>query len=456
MKKQAVFIYEISTCNRRKLDGYKLYEYFTKNNYRIVNNPKLADFIILITCAYSNKHNELSLEMTKKFLEYNAELIVVGCLPNIDKENLRNIFEGKTIGTNELEKIDDFFPKNKLKFSDLKDANSPWENVDEYESIISLKKMLKNSQTATKLQNGLSNYLEKKFLHKKSANYHETVFNYITAKYVKEKWNPNYSIYKDAYFIRPSWGCLSNCSYCVIKNAIGPLKSKSLDVVITEFRNGLNLKYNNFIFDADDIGAYGIDIGTTLSELLDKITDIPGDYKIHIRNINPVWIVKYANGLEKVIRKNKIKGIGCSIQSGNPRILKLMQRYSDTEKIKDAFFKLFESCPDLILGTECISGFPTETMYEFTETLDFIKEIDFSLGYIFPFSCRSGTAAEKINPKIPDNEISYRMRYARKYLKKIGYNNSFIKNYKILLFTKDSPEFQIDNQTKIFCLSTLD
>jgi tRNA A37 methylthiotransferase MiaB len=319
-----------------------------------------------------------------------------------------------------------------------------------------LKKVFKKSQTANKLQDTLSNYLEKKLLHKKSTNYHESIFNYISAKYIKEKWNPNYKIYKDAYFIRPSWGCLSNCSYCVIKNAIGPLKSKSLDTVITEFKNGLNLKYDNFILDADDTGAYGIDIGATFPELLDKITDIPSDYKIYIRNIHPVWIVKYIDELENILRKNKIKGIGCSIQSGNTRILKLMQRYPDTEKIMEAFYKLFENYPDLILATECINGFPTETKDEFEDTLDFIEKVDFSFGYIFPFSCRSGTGAEKLNPKIPDDEISHRMGYARKYLKKIGYSTSFIKNYKILLFTKDSSDFEIDDHTKLFCLSTID
>ena len=62
-----------------------------------------------------------------------------------------------------------------------------------------------------------------------------------------------------------------------------------------------------------------------------------------------------------------------------------MNHYSDTEKIKEAFYKLFKACSDLILATECINGFQTETREEFKETLNFIKEINFSLGLSYLF-----------------------------------------------------------------------
>lgn len=456
MKKQAIFIYEISTCNRRKLDGSKLYEYFLKNNHKIVHSPREADIIILITCAYSNRHAELSLQMTKKFLEYNAELIVTGCLPNIEPENLKKIFDGKTISTKDLEKIDELFPQNKVKFSEITDANILWENINEYKSVMALKTIFEKSHSLQMLQKRISNYFEKNLLQKESLNYHDYIINYLSARYIKEKWNPNFRLNEDAYFIKSSEGCLGNCSYCVIKNAIGPLRSKSLDTIVAEFKNGLNLKYKNFIFDADDVGAYGIDTGSNFSELLDKITNISGDYKIFIRNIHPIWVVKYIDHLEELLKKDKIRGIGCSIQSGNQRILQLMRRFSDTEKMKDAFYKLHEASTDILLATECINGFPTETREEFKETLDFIKEVDFDLGYIFPFSSRPGSIADQLEPKIEHDEILVRMKYAKEFLGKIGYNNSFLKNHKILFFSKTSRLLKLDDGAKSFCLSTID
>ena len=156
------------------------------------------------------------------------------------------------------------------------------------------------------------------------------------------------------------------------------------------------------------------------------------------------------------MKKGKIQGFGCSIQSGNPRVLKLMQRYSDTEKITNTFYDLLDSYPNLIFATECINGFPTETKEEFKNTLDFIKDVNFSLGYIFPFSCRPDTIAEKLEPKVTNDEILSRMKYAKHYLKDIGYNTSILKNYNILIFYKPSLTFKVDNRTKSFCLSTID
>ena len=452
MGRQTVFIYEVSTCNRRKLDAFKLSRYFVKNNCQIVDDPTKADIIILITCAYSAEHANQSLQMVNRFLGYDAELIVGGCLPAIEEERLRELFNGKTIVTSELEKIDEFFPENRVSFANIEDANTLWENINKHKLIKIFEKFFGKLLPLQRLFDTFSRCLTN-LLYDGAINYQKIIKNHLFAKYIKKRWFSSIRLYEDVFYIRPAWGCLGNCSYCVIKKAIGSIRSKPLDTIISEFKNGLKSEYKNFVLDADDLGAYGIDIGSNLPELLDKLTSIPGDYKIHIRNIHPVWVVKYIDPLESILKRNKIQGFGSSIQSGNPRILKLMHRFSDVKKMEEAFCRLREACPDLMLVTECINGFPTETREEFKETLDFIKEIDFSLGYIFPFSSRPGTFAESLEPKISNDEIILRMKYAKRYLRKAGYNTLFLKRHNIMVFSKKFST--LDEGAKSFCLSTI-
>jgi tRNA A37 methylthiotransferase MiaB len=456
MNKRKIFIYGILTCNRRKLDAQRIQMYFLKNNYEIVSNPKDSDIIILSCCSYSNKNANDSFALTKKFLDYNAELIVTGCFPETDKEELKKIFNGETISTSSLNKIDEIFPENKVKFSDIEDANIPLENINEHVLLSKLKRNFGKSKSMEKIFHSISGSILNNLIKDDSVDCHKTIVNYGYYKYFKEHIQPNLTVHKDSYFIRPSWGCLGNCSYCAIKNAIGPLESKSFDKIIFEFNKGLNQGYKSFIFDADDLGAYGKDIGSNSAEMFDKITDIPGDYMIHLRYIQPIWIVKYINEFEKVFRKGKIASLGSALQSGNSRILKLMHRFSDIEKIKDSFSKIKNAYPDLFIATEFINGFPTETFEELKDSLNIIKEIGFDWGYIIPFSCRPGTKAEKIEPKIPKEETLNRMKFVKEYLKKLGYNSSKIKNYNILTFSKISSNLIFDKDTKSFCFSTIE
>jgi len=456
MKKKRIFICEVLTCNRRKLDAFKIRKYFSLNKYQVIQNPKDSDIILLVTCAYSNNHARTSLDTVKKFLDYDAELIVIGCLPEIEKEELAKIFSGKTISTKELDRIDELFSENEIKFDEIDDANFPLENSNEYILISDLKKVFGKSQVPKKIIGSFLELLLKNMVKCESANCHRNIINYSYFKYFKERMQPSLTYHQNSYFIRPSWGCLGSCSYCVIKKAIGPLKSKPLDTIINEFNKGLRFGYNNFIFDADDLGAYGMDNDTNFAEMLDRVTDIPGDYSVHLRYIHPTWLVKYGESFEKALKKGKIKSLGSAIQSGNPRILKHMNRFYDVGKVKNTFSRIKESYPNIMIATECINGFPTETKEEFEDTLNFIKEIGFNWGFIFPFSSRPGSGAWDLEPKVPKKEILNRMKYAKRHLKTVGYKSSFFKNHNILVFSAISSNVKFDEGTKSFCFSTVE
>ena len=420
-------------CDLRLLDATKITQYLKANGYKIVNKPKDADSIIFITCSFSSVQGESALSKIELFQKsYDAELIVGGCLPDIYPEKLSKIFKGRTISTKDLdehpEKLDEFFSKNKIKFADIKDVNIPHMPVYGSNKIASLNK----SKPIVSFKNLLSNSKLLKKIYFRSKRH--LVTNLFDLRSMLNK----YLRYGKYYEIRISWGCPGNCSYCVIKRAVGKLKSKPLDECLNEFKKGLQEGYKFFVLNADDTGAYGLDINSDFPELLDKITRIDGDYEITILDLNPRWIVKYIDKFEEILKRNKIKRLEIPIQSGSKRILKLMRRFSDVEKVKESLMRLKKADENIILATHQILGFPSETMDDLEKTLSMICDIAFDEGYVFSFSSSGDSDADKIKPKLSEEEISERLDWSIKYLKRKGFDslkashmNSFVfkKNY---------------------------
>lgn len=417
MEKKKVFVYS-DICPRRRLDARRTSEYFSKNNYSIINNPRKADIIVFFTCALSDKHVKNALNRIKKFQKLKARLIVTGCLPEIEKEQLNKIFKGEQISTKDLDKIDKLFPESEIKFEKNCTANIVWNNLDETDLFGFFKKILKKSKLAAGAYIKTKDHVLKHILGENSPFYNSLIGN--------------------PYLIMISRGCFGNCSYCAIKKAVGPLKSKPLEHCLEEFKNGLEKGYKKFYIVGDDAGAYGMDIGETFPNLLDKITDIPDDYKIQLMDLNPRWVVKYADKLKQILKKDKIKTILVPIQSGSSRILKLMNRFSDVEVLKKILLCFKEIDPDLVLVTHIMVGFPAEAKEEFEKSIEFVKQVGFNTGLLIPFSCKSGTEAEKIEPNISKKEISRRLKYAKKTLKKDGYN--------VIYFSKPRHFFIFDRE----------
>ncbi|KYK21974.1 hypothetical protein AYK24_02935 [Thermoplasmatales archaeon SG8-52-4] len=415
-----VFIYG-KVCERRNLDAEKISLYFKKNNYDIVNKPRDADIIILVTCAALKYRTDFALTKIKELQKYKAELIVAGCLPDIKKEEVDNIFNGKLLPIKNLEIIDNFFPKNKIKFNQINDQNILFDNIDESHLSDAFKKILKQFPY---LKNTYVNILDIIY---KSLYDEKLAFYRMSTK-------------KPLYHIRTSWGCLGNCSYCAIKRATGSLRSKPLIQCVNELKNGLDKGYKNFILLGSDVGAYGLDSNSNFPELLSSMIKINGDFTLYIDSLNPHWIIKYIDDLEKIIKRGKINSLEIPIQSGNNRILKLMHRFSDVEKMKEVLLRLKKAYPNLLIRTHVIIGFPTETDEEFKETLSFIKAIDINAGLLYPFSSHQDTIAEKIEPKISQNEIIRRLEYAKANLKDEGYH----------IYPKSSGHFFLFEKKKSF------
>ena len=382
IKKQKVFVFA-SSCYKRHLDVDKLEKYFKKNNWEVIDKPKKADVVIYNTCALLKEKEDESIEYIRKFKKYKkAKLIVAGCFPAINEKRLRKYFDGPTLTPSSLNRIDQIFKFNKIKFKDVEDGN----------------------------------IVKRKIIFSKQLLRYYLIFIYNLKLKIKE-FLKNLLVNKNVYHIRISEGCLGNCSYCGIRNAIGTFRSKPVELCLREFEEGLKKGYNFFSISADDVGAYGVDRGTALPFLLKEIIKIKGNYLINIQDLNPEWFIKYSEELNEIFKEKRFSRILIPIQSGSPRILKLMRRFNDMEKIKDCVLKIKKINPNIKFWTAIIIGFPSETENDLSATFNFVKDCGFEEVVAIKFSPRPDTLASKMENQLPEKIKVRRIKEAKKFFK---------------------------------------
>jgi tRNA-2-methylthio-N6-dimethylallyladenosine synthase len=130
------------------------------------------------------------------------------------------------------------------------------------------------------------------------------------------------------------------------------------------------------------------------------------------------------------------------IQAGSSRILKKMHRIYTKEQYLEKVTLLRQIVPNVSLGTDIIVGFPTETEAEFQETYDVLKQIRYSLAFVFAYSPRKGTPAMRWKDDIPEEVKQERLQRLMDLQEEISSEerNSMLGNtYEVLVerFNKD-------------------
>ncbi len=387
-------------CSRRALDAEKINMYLKANGNNIVNDPKKAGKIILVTCGLEENEKE-SISLIRKFKDYNGELIVTGCLPDMNPEIMKKNFDGKTISTKQLGNIDELFPENKIRFDELPDANREFTgNISTLKKTLhikELKSIIMNSINIQPFSRFMYNILQKKdsFGTKKTSSSFAEKIRYNLKDVSSVSSHPEY------FAIRISEGCLGACSFCTIKNAIGRSRSKPIDIVLEELRNGLkNRNYNINIYSSDS-GSYGLDIGTNFPKLIESILNENKKIVIqHIQDMHPSWMCKYKKDFLRIIATRRINSIQTPFQSGSKKILSLMARSYAIDEYISLLNEMKKTYPNFKIRTQIIVGFPTETDKDFEDTLKVIKQVRFDCTDIFTYYENRLTPSAKLFPKV--------------------------------------------------------
>ena len=379
---KTVFIDARFVCDRGKIDARRIAKYFAANGYQIVTRPKDADIIVFNACGFSTTIAETGLLELQRYQEYDAEILLVGGLPETDKDAVSHVFTGKSLSHKELERLDQLYPHHAVSFAEIEDQHTPWLTHDSATPWSGLRSLYHRNTLTKKAYASIADFILR----------HQIGEDYLILG------NPLDLPTSDVFRLRISWGCTFNCSYCAIIKATGKLKSKPLQECVQAFSDGLRDNFRIFHVIGVDPAGYGKDNGLTYPQLLQRLCSQAGEYRFRLEAVHPAWLVAYQDDLAELCRHGRISAISVPFQSGCTRILHLMNRYADLEKILEALTRIKEARPDVALATNVIVGFPTETEEEFLDTLRFMEKANFDLGVIFPISLKPGTKAAMIQP----------------------------------------------------------
>lgn len=369
-------------CSKNLVDTEMMIGIFKEHEFSIVNNPQEADIILINTCGFIESAKQEAINTILEMAEYKKKnckyIIATGCLVQRYKEELEKA----------LPEVDLFI------------------NCDSYDEFWKeVKKVIKNEKQTDK----------------DNLDYEDRV---ITTGD------------KMAY-LKIAEGCSNRCTYCSIPQIRGPFVSRKMEDVLKEARELAKKGIKELIVIAQDTTKYGIDIygEPKLAELLEELCKIEGIEWIRFLYAYPETIT---DELIEVVKNNdKIcKYFDIPIQHISDKVLKRMNRKSDSKSIKDLIEKIREQIPEVILRTTVIVGFPGETIEDFNELYNFIKEAGFDKLGAFTYSKEDGTPAsrlpEQIHPMTKKSRYNKIMKIQQEISRK-NLENKIGQEYKVLL-----------------------
>jgi len=191
-----------------------------------------------------------------------------------------------------------------------------------------------------------------------------------------------------------SEGCLSNCTFCETKLARGPLNSFSEKAIVKAVSTSLENGAKEIDLTAQDTGAYGLDKKTNIAELVNKISELEGKFKIRVGMMNPEHLQRYFDELLEAYQNPKVyKFIHLPVQSGSDKVLGEMNRKYGMDVFEAYVKELRKKVTGISLETDIIVGYPTETEQTFEASLEFVKKVRPTITNVSRFSARPHTKA---------------------------------------------------------------
>ena len=212
-------------------------------------------------------------------------------------------------------------------------------------------------------------------------------------------------------------GCQNYCAYCVVPYTRGRERSRDPETIVAEARSLFEQGYKEVTLLGQNVNSYRFVEENAGGE---KVTvDFP-DLMRRVAEIDPLLRVRFATShpkdlsdkLLEVMAKydNICKCIHLPVQSGSDRMLKLMNRHYDSAWYLDRIAAIRRYMPDCSITTDVIAGFCTETEEEHQMTLEMFRKVRYDYAYMFKFSMRPNTYAEKhLQDDVPDAEKTRRL-----------------------------------------------
>lgn len=336
-------------CPKATVDSERILTRLRAEGYEIVPNYSRAELVIVNTCGFIEAAVDESLEVVGEALAENGRVIVTGCL-GARAELIRTAYP-QVLGVTGPHDADAVMA---IVHDELPAPHDPFQSLVPPQGV---------------------------------------------------KLTPHHYAY-----LKISEGCNHRCAFCVIPSLRGDLVSRPLGEVLTEAERLVESGVRELLVIAQDTSAYGLDLRyrpdfwkgrplkTDIAALARALGELPAWIRLHY-----VYPYPHVDELIPLMAEGLILPyLDMPLQHGAPSVLTAMRRPAAAERVLERLARWRAQCPELVLRSTFIVGFPGETERDFETLLDFLHEARLDRVGCFPYSPVDGAAANALPDPVPE------------------------------------------------------
>jgi ribosomal protein S12 methylthiotransferase len=337
-------------CPKATVDSEQVITQLKAEGYEIVPSYDEADMVIVNTCGFIDSAVEESLDTIGEALQENGKVVVTGCL-GARSEMIKE------------------------KFPSLLAVTGPHAKDEVMQAV-----------------------------HTHFPAPHDPFFDLVPKQGVKL--TPRHYAY-----LKISEGCNHRCSFCIIPSFRGDLVSRPIDKVMQEAVHLVNAGVKEILVISQDTSAYGVDVkyatqfweGQPLKTKFLDLAKALGQLGVWVR-MHYVYPYPHVDDVIPLMAQGLILPyLDIPFQHASPKILKLMKRPGSRERVLERIHAWREVCPELVIRSTFIVGFPGETDDDFQQLLDFIAEAQLDRVGCFMYSPVEGAAANELTDHVSES-----------------------------------------------------
>jgi ribosomal protein S12 methylthiotransferase len=214
-------------------------------------------------------------------------------------------------------------------------------------------------------------------------------------------------------YLKISEGCNHRCTFCIIPSMRGDLVSRPVGDVLSEARALFEGGVKELLVVSQDTSAYGVDVKyrtgfwdgkpvkTQMLSLCEQLGNLAEQYGAWVR-LHYVYPYPHVDDVIPLMAQGRILPyLDVPLQHAHPDVLKRMKRPASGERNLERIAKWREMCPEIVIRSTFIAGFPGETEAEFEELLAFVKEAKIDRAGCFAYSPVKGATANELDGQLP-------------------------------------------------------
>jgi ribosomal protein S12 methylthiotransferase len=212
-------------------------------------------------------------------------------------------------------------------------------------------------------------------------------------------------------YLKISEGCNHRCTFCIIPDMRGDLVSRPIKDVVVEARQLVDSGVRELLVISQDTSAYGVDVkykldfldGQALETRMQDLAVALGELGVWVR-LHYVYPYPHVDKVIPLMAEGKILPyLDIPFQHASPKILKLMKRPGNQHKVLQRIKAWREICPELVIRSTFIVGFPGETEQDFQMLLDWLQEAQLDRVGCFKYSPVDGARANELPDHVPED-----------------------------------------------------